>query len=381
MWGPMAVTLSHQSALDAIRTLRAAGTSVHEMEVVSLASPSPWVGKRLSRGNFDPAVWQWGRPEKDRPLHILVPTKRERVRSACITAHVRWGDLPAGSILWLDEHASVVCPELLFLQMASSFSLPALVMLGLELCGHFSRDANEPLTGAVIDGLPAATSVANLEAYLAQFQRVPGLVKAREALHYISDHAVSAPEAVLAGLYALPPEEGGYGFGEVQLNDRVRVDDSGVWGRAKHRYPDLMFGFAPLGLNYDGSKHFDLPALMKAVNALAQANEESRSEAYDELRKELVAVRAKVLDDNLRDRELMAQGRVVFPVTKEDLADGTHLDALTRQVLGCARTVFGVDTNEYESVLDDTALTRDRWALLDSLSPRRRAGETSYGKM
>lgn len=59
----MAVTLSHQSALDALRTLRSKGTSVHQMEAVPLASPSAWVGKRLGAQNFKPDVWRWQQPQ------------------------------------------------------------------------------------------------------------------------------------------------------------------------------------------------------------------------------------------------------------------------------------------------------------------------------
>jgi hypothetical protein len=166
----MSVTLSHQSALDVIRMLRCEGVSVHDMDVIPLMAPSPWVGRRLNMRNFSSDVWRWQKPNDKRPLHILVSDKQTRVRGKGIVAHVASDDLPAGSILWLDERSSVVCPELLFLQMAETLPLPALVMLGLELCGHFSRQAENPLTGDVVDGLPAATTVKHLERYLSDFR-------------------------------------------------------------------------------------------------------------------------------------------------------------------------------------------------------------------
>lgn len=377
----MAVVLSHQSALDVTRELRAEGVNMHELETTSLVRPSAWVGTRLNMRNFDPAVWRWQQPGRECPLHILVPSGRDRLRGKYMVSHPKWRDVPGSSFLWLDENSSVVCPELLFLQAASFLSLPALVMLGLELCGHFSRDVREPLGGVVSDGVPAATSVADLSAYLAQFSKVPGLVNARMAIDYICDHAISAPEAVLATMYALPTAEGGYGFGRVRLNERVSVSGHGTRKRAKHRYPDLMFGFAPVGLNYDGSKHFDVPALISAAEALASAGTGASDKARDELKRALTEARAKILDDNQRNRQLAAQGRIVFSITKEDIADGRHLDALTRQVLDCANSVFGVDTSDFARELNNTSMTRDRWDLLNSLLPGRRSGGTSYGKL
>ena len=377
----MAETLSHQSALDVIRTLRCEGISVHDMDTVSLTVPSAWVGKRLSLKNFAEETWRWQKPTVGHPLHILVPNQQSRMRSKVVVAHVAWRDMPAGSVLWLDEHSSIVCPELLFLQMAGSFSLSALVMLGMELCGHFSRRADEPLMGDVVDGIPAVTSVERLESYLAGFKGAPGLAQARKALEYVRDHAMSAPEAVLATVLGLPAAEGGYGLGPVSLNDRVELNDSESLSKVRNRYPDLMFGFAPVGLNYDGAKHFDITDLMVAAEVFARAEATARDKAREVLREKLMTTRAKVLDDNLRDRQLAAQGRIVFSVTKEDLSDGAHLDDLVRQVLSCAHEVFGVDVDEHLRTLEDTSLTRDRWELLGSLLPCGGVRGASYGKL
>lgn len=377
----MSVTLSHQSALDVMRSLRCEGLTTSDMDIVSLVSPSAWVGQRLGMNNFSSDVWNWQQPTDNRPLHILVPSAKDRTRGKTVVAHVACGDLPADSVLWLDEHASIVCPELLFLQMAESFTLSALVMLGLELCGHFSRHPYAPLASDVVDGIPAATSVKRLKAYLSSFKWVRGLDNARVALQYVCDHAVSAPEAVLATMYGLPPAEGGYGMGPVRLNERVELENSGALGKAKARYPDLTFDFAALGLNYDGAKHFDIVDLMEAAEAFARSEGAERDTARSALREKLILTRAKVLDDNLRDRQLAAQGRIVFPVTKEDLADITHLDELTRQMLGCAQKVFGADVERYRETLESTAFVRERGDLLRQLTSHGGAGGLSYGRM
>ncbi|MBR2682314.1 MAG: hypothetical protein IKE22_03500 [Atopobiaceae bacterium] len=201
------------------------------------------------------------------------------------------------------------------------------------------------------------------------------------ALHYVCDHAASAPEAVLATLFGLPPEEGGYGLGPVLLNERVKLDDAGSWVKVKNRYPDLMFAFASVGLNYDGSKHFDIADLIAAAEAFAHSEATDQDEARRALKERLLSTRAKVLDDNMRDRQLAAQGRIVFSVTKEDLSDIGHLDELARQVLSCANKIYDTDVKEHLEVLDDSSRTRERSELLGALVPHAGFGASSYGTL
>jgi hypothetical protein len=167
----------------------------------------------------------------------------------------------------------------------------------------------------------------------------------------------------------------------MRLNERVELDDSGVWKKVANRYPDLMFDFAPMGLNYDGSKHFDIARLMAAAEMFAHSKEANRDAARNALEETLLEARAKVIDDNMRDRQLAAQGRIVLSVTKEDLADIEQLDELTRQVLGCASKALGTDVDAYRKTLDDTNLERERGDLLSMLTPHGGVGASSYGRM
>lgn len=383
----MALTLSHQSALDVIRLLRAEGANLQEMDHTALVRASPWVGKNLSKRNFASDVWRWPVPTANRPAHVLVPREDGRIRNSIICSHTSWQELPDDSVCWLDEVSSVVCPELLFAQMAESFPLPILVMLGHELCGHFSRSAHDPMGGYATIDIPAATSVMRIESYLSSLNRRHGLSNAREALRYVCDHALSVPESVLATVYSLPSSESGYGMGPITLNERVVVgnpepnDHSNALRNGRSRYPDLMFPFAPVGINYDGAEHLDLDGLVHAAMRAALSDSSSQGTAQAELRSKLAEVRSKVVDDNMRNRQLASRGKIVFPATKEDLYEAGGLDRLTRQILDCARSVFGIDTSEYERILDDTEHARDRQELLSSLLPPGRFGGTSYGKM
>ena len=120
---------------------------------------------------------------------------------------------------------------------------------------------------------------------------------------------------------------------------------------------------------------------MAAAEKFARSKEANRDAARTEFEERLLEARAKVIDDNMRDRQLAAQGRIVLSVTKEDLADIEQLDELTRQVLGCASKALGTDVDAYRKTLDDTNLARERDDLLSMLTPHGGGGASSYGRM
>ncbi len=378
----MSLTISHYSALEVTRLLRCKGVDISAADAVPLRRPTSWLGKQLSKKAFDASAWKWPKPSAKKHLNILIPGHSGRVRATNIEVHSSFSDLPARSILWLDEHASVVCPELLFLQLAEVLEFPQLVLLGHELCGYFSRCAEDPLKGDVIDHVSPAATVESIGAYLDRFSHRHGVAHAREALQYVSDGALSAPESVLATMYALPASEGGYDMGPVTLNARIGMCASEEERRvAKARYPDLLFSFAKIGLNYDGEGHLDLDGLLQVARTLEHADAKERSEAEAELLNKKREVRNKVLDDNLRNMQLASRGYIVFPITKEDLYGDGSLDAVTRCLLGCAHEVFGVDVTPYEAILDDTAKTRSRNGIVRSLLPNEGPWGASYGKL
>lgn len=377
----MGVTLSHLSALDALRTIRSNGVNIRDAEPIRLTDPSVWVGTRWLPSTFEDYKWKWGTPTSSNPLHVLVPNRARRIRMAHVNSYGQLRATPAGSVLWLDECSSLVCPELLFLQMASSFSLPALTLLGYELCGHFSRDAQDPLEGVAQMELPTATSVESISSYLAAFTHVPGITRARTALSYITDHAASPPEALLATMYSLPPKESGYGMGPVVLNTRVDTTDPADASAKRSRYPDVLFSFAPVGINYDGEGHLDLEQLVSAAQNEVRADAKDRESFHASLNEVKRNVHNKVVDDIRRNRQLITRGKIILPATKEDLYGWGSLDNLTRQILTCARSFFGTDTSTYENALENTEKARDRYALLTSYLPGGRRWGSSHGNL
>lgn len=372
----MGITISHDSALFATRKLRAAGLDLRSMDVSTIAHPAPWLRSRWSAREFASDDWKWGAPSLSSPLHIVVSRKSDRLRMKHVKCHVCSVALPANAVLWLDGKATMSSPPLLFVQMAETLSLPELVMFGYELCGNFTRSAEKPLGGPITDKIGAATSICELRSFVESVENVAGLQKARAALAYIADHAVSAPEAVLGTMYSLPPEESGYGMGPITLNQRVDIDDGYKTRTARSRYPDLMFSFGPLGLNYDGEAHLNLRGLTQISLRLALTSDGDVMETKRDLDLKCREIRQKVVDDIRRNRQLMSTGRVVLPATKEDLQDIDSLDDLTREILQCASSILGIGVEPYERTLNDSELARSRGALLEALLPFRGTGLT-----
>lgn len=366
----MSVTLSHTSALNALRKLRTAGSNVREMDSVDLRGPSLWKGKRWTSGLFKGSEWKWAQPSASDHLHVMKSKDGDRIRMENVDMHKEQVGTPPKSWICLDNYCSMVCPELLFLQMASTLSLPDLVYLGYELCGHFSLDAQDPLGGNVTMGIPPATTVEDISHYLSSLRSAHGIAQARHAISFVTNNAMSAPEAVLGTMYSLPAKESGYGMGPVTLNQRVRTNAIGGQSSRQSRYPDIMFSFAPVGINYDGEGHLDLTGLVQAAMKASLAEAEGRPEIKEALEKKQGDVRDKAVDDMVRDRQLLAQGRIVLPATKEDLYGWGNLDNFTLHLLACAHAFFGVDTSEYVKVIEDTDKQRDRYDLLTSLLPR-----------
>ena len=362
----MSLALSHYSALQLMRMLRCNEENPNDMDRTGLLEPKPWFKERWSARELSPETWQWPRPTKTLPLHVLVPTRASRLRMPRVTSHVAL-HLPPKSMIYIDRHCSMVCPELLFLQLASVFSFPALVMLGYELCGHYSRMPDNPFFGDVTDGIDAVTSVEAISSYLNATYRMPGKETAKRALQYVCDDALSVPEAVLGTMYSLPTDDSGYGMDPITLNQRVTVRDDEDEEGPKARYPDLTFSFAPIGINYDGEGHLDLHGLLRSASAAAVEEGENRFVGWLKFASQADAIRNKYLDDIVRNRELAARGHLTLVVTKEDLSDGAHLDKFTRCLLECARQYYGIDVSQYLLMLDDSTQAEKRDALLRSL--------------
>lgn len=372
------------SALHLIRALRnGRGTPIADLPRCNVVAPDPTPNPRLTRdaiaegpvAELDP---NWATVT----IHVAVPSKRDRIQSKRVKCSVYEHGIPDGS--FLDLGNGIVCagPELLFLEMSRKMSVPVLVLLGYELCGTFSRDADNPRTGKVAMGIPPATSVDKIRSFLDGCGRIKGKSDAAWALGYVADNAWSAMEALLACLVSLGFENVGYGLGPVVLNKEEKLPElvDGYVVRSS-RIPDLLFAGTCVGLNYDGRGHLDFSEVEKVCEKLMAEQPKGTGDGGDSggaaradvvksaLEKAERGVRAKVLDDIARDRELAATGYVVLPVTSEDLVSDGGLDALMAVVVSTLEKFSDKDVSGTRYVLEHRRLTRERQLLIWSLFP------------
>lgn len=177
------------------------------------------------------------------PFHALVSEETFRLRNKHLNTHTWKHPLYKGDVFHAGQDVFVSSPELCFMQLASSLSLPELIKVGFELCGYY-------------DGLRQPhTSVARLNSFVIKHKGAPGTKKALKALPYIIDNSASPMETKLAMLLTLPFKMGGYNFAKPLLNERIKkgTEDGSTLG--KYYYVDLLWPDHRVVLEYDSNEH------------------------------------------------------------------------------------------------------------------------------
>lgn len=355
----MRIAVNKMSALHLLRSTRSAhgrfpsGTS-------ELADPDPSPRRRWTRSALPERI-----QELPRPLHVAVPSSKTRIQASFARSTVYSRGLPAGAFADLGDGILASTPELLFVELASIMRPMVLALVGYELCGTFSRDAANPRTGPITYGVAPATSVEKIRAF-AKSSRLQYTREALEVLDYVHNNAWSPMEAIVAALATMPGEFYGYDLGDIALNVRhANPSELTALGCPATRVPDIEILGTHVGLNYDGREHLDLDSI-----ANAQGAEAANAAA---------AARAKYVDDLRRNRELAAQGRVILPVTAEDLFEEGAMDTLMLELAMAAELFGGASTRRTRNVIAARAVTSARQQLIWSLLPWDAAGY--YGRL
>lgn len=312
----MRLAVDKLSALRALRVYRSSGGTL-PAERCELPTPDPSPQKRWSARvvPFERLAVD-GPDAPGCPISVVVPTPAARLRASFFSCTMRSTSVPKASFASLGDGLFVPCPELLFYELATIMEPEALALVGYELCGTFSRDARDPRCGEVTYDVAPVTSVEKIAAYLGALGDRPGALIARRVLGRVADNAWSPMEAIIALLATLPVHELGYELGRVELNVRHGATPELVaLGVKGSRVPDVEVVGTRVGFNYDSALHLDL-------ESIAQATLEGDPAA------DIARVREKYIDDLRRNRELAAQGRIILPVTAQDLFAPGALDAV-----------------------------------------------------
>ena len=348
----MRLTVNKFSGLRALRQVRGRPGAV-PAERCGLAMPDPAPQQRLTARMLPLDVLALdAAPTAERRLDVATTSAAHRLQAAFAQNTVYARGLPEGSFVEVGSGVFASCPELAFVEAATYMSPMALVLLGYELCGTYARDARDPRCGDVVFDVQKATTVADIRSYIGRCSRVRGTVRALELLDYVRDNAWSPMEAIVCALALMPVAEDGYGLGEAALNvRRPNPAELVSLGCKESRVPDIEIVGTHIGFNYDGRGHFDVRDASEDVGQARDA-------------------RTKYVDDLRRNRELIAStGRVVLPVTAEDLFQEGGLDAVMLEAALTMERRDGFDPTHVKTAVRTPGLKNERQRVIWSLLP------------
>lgn len=243
-------------------------------------------------------------PTPNTPLHLLFAGPNVRSALSIVRSHVTGyaAFLPAGSLLRLSPHVTIVSPELAYAQFSKAPPVER-IMAGCELCGTYAQLGQE----RKLKSRAALTSVQALRDYLDKLDATCGGKRetaSRQALHHALDGAASPMEMKLALMLTLPSWMGGYHLPAPQLNAPVHLGHEAfrIYPHSPCRL-DLYWAHAALDVEYDGG------------------------EGHDEL-----LVPGAFAKDVARRNALEHEGITVMELTALQLADAEVFDRLVRTI-------------------------------------------------
>ena len=346
----MKLALSGRSALIAWRALRADSSfDPAALEYGPLPQPDPSPAQRLTASVMRSAA---GAYYQQGTLSVAVPDAASRIRTADVDCVVH-AHLPEDSYWHMGGGLYLPRPELLFVEMAAALSPLSQLMLGMELCGGYARPDSYLI--------PVAMTPASTDEYLSRLSRIDGLVQSRSVAKRLIGGAWSPMEAVVAHLLRMPFEELGYGFGRIVLNPRIATDDGA------ERIPDILIEGSSIGINYEGTEHFDVGSVANA--AFETAMNPGSANGQTALDQAAGQLRAGYVGDVRRNADLMAEGYTVFSVTKEDLYERGGLDRVVRKVLRAMEREGMRGIGKRRELLNNGPLASERQLRIWSLLP------------
>lgn len=361
---PMGLTISHTSALEALRAIRVtAGKEGLSPTMTGLVSPHVEGGSTWSPALVAKTKRDLGLPAH-KPLDVLVPDALRRIHTPSVANHI-WSTEISGLWFWELGTTGIVMPgpEVLLAQMAEVMGSAELIALGHELCGRYTLRPSSSLDTSAVTGIPPVTSEEQIRKLAKEANRLRGRVMLRFAIPRIRDGSLSPQETCLSTIVQLPVDRFGYQLGKVDLNVTLSPP-RGSEGLtvASHRVPDLLFRGTNVGLNYDGDVHVDLEAIVRAAKASVQ--DPKSSNARQGFERAIRAARDAVARDKQRDRDLAAIGYTVPALTKLDLESVEALDQVMLQVITLIERNTGRDMALQREALNDERLKRGRGELL-----------------
>lgn len=155
----------------------------------------------------------------ERPLHVLVPSARERMRCKGVVPHVWSSPLPEGALYQLTPEVLLASPQFCLQGISARNRLVKAVVTAMEICGGYGR------TPHAKDGFFRRHPLARLTELREHFDHNHGYgaKKARRVLRHAVEGSRSPMETVVILLFTLPVEMGGCGLPAPEVNARIEI--------------------------------------------------------------------------------------------------------------------------------------------------------------
>jgi len=162
-------------------------------------------------------------------IDVLVSEGHHRHENGLLRHHLCTRELPAGTILRIDEHTLVSSPELLLIQLATVLDDVDLLLCAYELCGSYAK-LPEGLVGRKGYGFVNRAPVTTVERCLdvANSTSLDGTKRTRRVLKSTRNDSASLMETSTAILLGSDTKSGGFGLGEFAMNAPVRLSEEGA---------------------------------------------------------------------------------------------------------------------------------------------------------
>ena len=305
--------------------------------------------------------------DREHPISLLSFSREARCRSELVQAATLLTPPPPGSFLEVARcdgsplaegvfdraRVYVEAPGLCLIHMADSVSeriragslsreaaLIRLAALGMELCGSYARNSEDPGRGVSAFELDPLCSWTDLQRYVGSTGRMRGRPLARRAAGYVRDGSGSPHETLLSLAYRLPPALGGARLAEPLANEPLAWPQNTL-GPLKHRTmrPDFHWPQYLLASEYLGAVHGD---------------------------------ETSFVEDSNRIQDYQSCNYMVFPATYEDIRETHRLgDYLTKLIRVMARYEGERFAREKNALLLDPDVTQARAVLIANLLPPR----------
>lgn len=250
----------------------------------------------------------------EKPIHAFVQDRSFGTKTKGLVTHVLSRQAPSGTFIDLGHDVCICSPRFTFMQAASKVDLLDAILIGMELCGTYSKwretpnDIGNPYflarkeTQSCTFDVPCAMRTSRAKAFVNRLNGWDGAVGARAALRWVLDGSASPMETAVYLQLCLPKRLGGYGLPKPVLNPKLIVNNP---DGTKERYPDLFWAGANIDVEYN--------------------SDEEHSGEWSRYR------------DSKREIELTVANVKVLPLTRPQLMNSTEFDAFAqglRRMLG-----------------------------------------------